>query len=335
MEKLIAWPLKAGYIYSDNYPYRNAMTGTELEIIPPAHTEITGSTAERLPEVHTNASTDLDLLAVWLKAHADGSTHTRRAYERIGRRFLEALAAAGTNLKRATVEDVQGALEAMRTKADGSTSSAASLNTYIAAVKALLGFAHKVGFTRFNAAPLIKLRKAPRRVAQRLLSQVELHLLLRAARSKRDRILLEVAYYGALRVSELAGLTWAEVIPRETGEAQLAIVGKGDKPRNILIPADVAAALRELRAEAPGSARVFPITERRINYIVKATAKRAGINLAVSAHWLRHAHASHAIDQGAPITLVSQTLGHADLKTTSVYAHARPNDSSSRYLKRR
>ena len=48
---------------------------------------------------------------------------------------------------------------------------------------------------------------------------------------------------------------------------------------------------------------------------------------------LRHAHASHVIDEGAPITLVSQTLGHADLKTTSVYAHARPNDSSSRYLK--
>ncbi len=223
----------------------------------------------------------------------------------------------------------------MRAKADGTTSSAASLNTYVAAVKALLGFAHTVGFTRFNAAPLIKLRKAPRRVAQRLLSQVELHLLLRAARSKRDQLLLEVAYFGALRVSELAGITWSQVIPRETGEAQLAIVGKGDRPRNILIPADFAVALRELRGDAPGHERVFAITERRINYIVKATAKRAGINLAVSAHWLRHAHASHAIDEGAPITLVSQTLGHADLKTTSVYAHARPNDSSSRYLKRR
>jgi hypothetical protein len=57
-----------------------------------------------------------------------------------------------------------------------------------------------VGFRRFNAAPLIKLKKAPRKTAQRLLSQVELHLLLRAARSKRDRIMLEVAYFGALRV---------------------------------------------------------------------------------------------------------------------------------------
>jgi integrase/recombinase XerD len=310
------------------------MTGTELEIIPPATLEIAGSTAERRPEVHTNARTDLDLLAVWLKAHADGSAHTRRAYERIGGRFVEALAAAGSNLKRATVEDVQNALEAMRIKVDGSMSSAATVNTYIAAVKALLGFAHNVGFTRFNAAPLIKLRKAPRKIATRLLSEVDTQLLIRAARSERDRLMLEVAYFGALRVSELAALTWSQVIPRDTGEAQLAIVGKGDKPRNILIPADLAAALLELRGDAPASARVFPVSERRINYIVKATAARAGINPAVSAHWLRHAHASHAIDEGAPITLVSQTLGHADLKTTSIYAHARPNDSSSRYLKR-
>jgi site-specific recombinase XerD len=61
--------------------------------------------------------------------------------------------------------------------------------------------------------------------------------------------------------------------------------------------------------------------------------KRAGVNPAASVHWLRHAHASHAIDNGAPITLVAATLGHADLKTTSVYAHARPGESSGRYLK--
>jgi integrase/recombinase XerD len=107
----------------------------------------------------------------------------------------------------------------MRSKADGTSSSAAGLNSYIAAVKALLGFAHTVGYTRFNAAPLIRLKKVPRKTAQRLLSQVDLHLLLRAARSKRDRLMLEVAYYGALRVSELASLTWDQVIPRETGEA--------------------------------------------------------------------------------------------------------------------
>jgi integrase len=55
---------------------------------------------------------------------------------------------------------------------------------------------------------------------------------------------------------------------------------------------------------------------------------------AVSVHWLRHAYASHAIDNGAPITLLSATLGHADLKTTSVCARARPGgrarDATSR-----
>ena len=79
----------------------------------------------------------------------------------------------------------------------------------------------------------------------------------------------------------------------------------------------------------PGS----PLTERAVNFIVKAAADRAGVNPAASIHWLRHAHASHAIDNGAPITLVSATLGHADLKTTSVYAHAQPGESSGRYLK--
>ncbi|MEQ1716432.1 MAG: tyrosine-type recombinase/integrase [Hyphomicrobium sp.] len=162
---------------------------------------------------------------------------------------------------------------------------------------------------------------------------MDTQLLIRAAKPGRDRTLLRVAYHGALRISELASLTWGQIIPRDTGEAQLALVGKGDKERHVLLPADLALALRAMRGGAPASARVFPITVRRINYIVKSTAKRAGINPAVSAHWLRHAHASHAIDNGAPITLVSQTLGHADLKTTSIYAHAKPNDSSSRYLK--
>ena len=54
--------------------------------------------------------------------------------------------------------------------------------------------------------------------------------------------------------------------------------------------------------------------KRRINQLIKAAAKRAKVNPEASAHWFRHAHASHAIDNGAPITLVSQTLGHADLE---------------------
>ncbi len=52
----------------------------------------------------------------------------------------------------------------------------------------------------------------------------------------------------------------------------------------------------------------------------------------MSPHWLRHAHVSHALDRGAPAHLVQQTVGHASLATTSKYAHARPDASSSEFL---
>jgi integrase/recombinase XerD len=70
-----------------------------------------------------------------------------------------------------------------------------------------------------------------------------------------------------------------------------------------------------------------------VNYIVKAFAERAGVNPAASVHSLRHAHASHAIDNGAPVTLVSATLGACGLENHEAYAHARPGESSGRYLK--
>jgi hypothetical protein len=58
----------------------------------------------------------------------------------------------------------------------------------------------------------------------------------------------------------------------------------------------------------------------------------SGQTTQISPHWLRHAHASHALDHGAPIHLVQATLGHASVATTSAYLHARPGDSSARFL---
>ncbi|MDQ3605818.1 MAG: site-specific integrase, partial [Gemmatimonadota bacterium] len=52
----------------------------------------------------------------------------------------------------------------------------------------------------------------------------------------------------------------------------------------------------------------------------------------VSPHWFRHAHASHALDRGAPAHLVRDTLGHGSLLTTNAYVHARPDESSAHYL---
>jgi integrase/recombinase XerD len=70
------------------------------------------------------------------------------------------------------------------------------------------------------------------------------------------------------------------------------------------------------------------LKQRAIGYMLKRTAKRAGITQPVSPHWLRHAHGSHALDRGATLAEVQSTLGHANVATTSGYLHARPNRSS-------
>ena len=96
--------------------------------------------------------------------------------------------------------------------------------------------------------------------------------------------------------------------------------------------------LIELRGEAGDDDPVFrsqksgPLDRSQVHRIVKRAAARAGLSPAVSCHWLRHGHISHALDRGAPAHLVQATVGHASLQTTSRYAHARPNESSSTYL---
>ncbi len=65
---------------------------------------------------------------------------------------------------------------------------------------------------------------------------------------------------------------------------------------------------------------------------MKVAAERYGLGKAVSPHFFRHAHASHSLDRGAPIHLVQSTLGHASVATTGRYTHARPGESSGRYL---
>src|SRR5260370_33712516 len=64
--------------------------------------------------------------------------------------------------------------------------------------------------------------------------------------------------------------------------------------------------------------------------MVRAAADRAGIAIGkVSPHWMRHAHATHALDNGEPISLVQQTLGHKSVATTGRYLHVRPNTSTA------
>jgi integrase/recombinase XerD len=130
------------------------------------------------------------------------------------------------------------------------------------------------------------------------LSEVQIAQLIRATKSDRDQLMFDLAYFGGLCVSELVSLTWGQVIRRDSGEAQLSIVGKGSKSREVLIPAVIAARLFASRGDALASTPVFPsvrrpgspLTERAVDFIVKEAAERAGVNPAASIHWLRHTH---------------------------------------------
>ena len=234
-------------------------------------------------------------------------------------------------IRNATVEDMREALSAIT---EGK--SAATAEQYVLRVKSLLSYGHKLGYMPFNAGVTIKVRpnQSQAKLAQRIISEVEVGLLIRAALTERDRVLLAVVYAGGLRVSEIVALKWADVILRDD-KVQLSVTGKGGRVRQVLLPKSVSGSLLALREDAGANDPVFAsrkkaghLAEHSVHVMVKRTAKRARINEAVSPHWLRHAHGSHALDRGATLAEVQSTLGHANVATTSGYLHARPNTSS-------
>ena len=160
----------------------------------------------------------------------------------------------------------------------------------------------------------------------------------------RNYALLRTMYAAALRVSEACSLCWRDVQPHGDS-AVLGVFGKGAKTRTVRIDATTYRRLLGIRLEGVGPDAPVFVSQRgghldpsAVWRVVQAAAIRAGVRVRtaedgsntseVSPHWLRHAHATYAIDRGAPLSLVQATLGHASLATTGIYAHARPIESS-------
>jgi integrase/recombinase XerD len=153
--------------------------------------------------------------------------------------------------------------------------------------------------------------------------------MIAAEKDVRNYLILRLLYMAGLRVSELCQLCWKDTVPRgETG--QITVQGQGGKVRTILLPPTLWTQLQQLRVDATASDPVFrskngkPLDRIRVFRIVKAAASRAGINENVSPHWLRHAHASHSLDRGAPLHLTQRTLGHSRLGRPSAISTLDP-----------
>lgn len=275
--------------------------------------------------VPAQADDDGHMLRIWLARSS--SPNTRRNYEREARRFL---AHVGRPLAVVRMGDLQDYLASR-------PGSSATVALAAAALKSLFAFAQEVGYLRFNVGAAVKVPPIKNTLAERIMPEGDALLMIRQEPALRNRVLLTVLYGGGLRISEVCGLRWRDLAPRDEA-GQATVYGKGGKTRMVLLSAATWKGLQSLREEAPVDEPVFrsrkggALDPSAVHRIVKAAAARAGLSTEVSAHWLRHAHASHALDRGAPIHLVQATLGHASVATTGRYLHARPSESSARFL---
>ena len=277
-------------------------------------------------DVVPQADTDRQFVAMWLARHE--SPHTRRNYGRQAARFL---AFVDKPLGEVRVGDLQAYLATLAEQASATRANAA------AALKSLFSFAQETGFVRFNVGKAVKAPAVKNTLAERIMPEADAMRMIALEPHARNRALLTLTYGAGLRISEVCGLRWRDTAERE-GAGQVTAFGKGGKTRVVLLSVNTWRTLLAIRGGAGADDPVFRSREggaldpSQIHRIVKAAAARAGLSADVSAHWLRHAHASHSLDRGAPIHLVQATLGHASVATTGRYLHARPTDSSARYL---
>jgi integrase/recombinase XerD len=151
-------------------------------------------------------------------------------------------------------------------------------------------------------------------------------------RAHRLLCLIELIYATGLRVSELVSL------PRSAAARRVDVLlvrGKGGKER--VVPLNEAAkramvdylALRQALGENAGTPWLFPsfgesghLTRQHFARELKGLAAAAGLRAEhISPHVLRHAFASHLLQNGADLRAVQLLLGHADISTTQIYTH--------------
>ena len=272
------------------------------------------------------AQTDTEVLELWVHGR---SPHTRRAYTHDVAAFM---AWVGKPLSAVTIRDVQGFLDSLAGLADTSRCR------MLAAVKSVLSFAHKIGHIPSNVGAAVDLPKTKDKLAEHILDEEDVLTMIHREQKPRNHALLRLLYVAGARVSEICGLRWRDVQPTAEETGQITVYGKGGKTRAIRLTPTRWECLQRIRDASGPDDPVFRsqksghLDPSEVARIVRKAARRAGIDLNVSPHWFRHAHASHALERGAPIHLVQATLGHSSVSTTGRYLHARPTESSARFL---
>ena len=269
---------------------------------------------------------DPHLIELWLHGRPK---NTRRAYRREVTRFIDHVQKP---LRTVRLADLQEFSDSLRESLKQS-----SANRALTAIKSLVGFGFRLGYFPFDVGRAMKLAACRDELAERILAETEVLRIISLEPNPRNRAILLTLYAGGFRVSEVCSLKWRHLHERDNA-GYITVFGKGGKTRTVLMPQSVWEALQNLEQNPSPEGPVFRsrkkghLDESAVWRMVKKASKRAGIDKAVSCHWFRHAHGSHALERGCPIHLVQATLGHASIATTGRYLHARPTDSSGNYL---
>lgn len=276
-----------------------------------------------------------------MSAERGASRNTLAAYRADLDKLARFLARRRTDLLAATPED----LAAFSAHLAAGGLAAASQARVLSAVRRLFAFLYADGHRSDDPGRRLVRPRAPDPLPK-ILSIEEVNRLIATAharaargdlspgaavRAARMAALVECLYASGMRVSELVSLPASAA--RLKGPA-LLVKGKGGRER--LVPLHDAArrALAHYRDRLatlgrPPSRFLFPadsdsghLTRQAFARDLKALAREAGLPAAkVSPHVLRHAFASHLLDNGADLRAVQELLGHADISTTEIYTH--------------
>jgi len=263
------------------------------------------------------------------------SINTRKAYADDIGQFLSYLDQKGvTSLNQVSRKQVLDHLMLMKSKG----MSTNSISRHLVSVKIFFRYLQQEGLLDRNITDTMD---SPRlwKILPDTLSEKEVNLLLRAPDMRkplgvRDRAILEMFYASGLRVSELSALKLNDL---HIEEGYIRVIGKGRKERVIPVARDSSNILecyldevRPMLCDNPHVQEVFvtrreaPLCRQRLWQIIKKYTRDAGIMKNVTPHTLRHSFASHLLANGAPLRVIQEMLGHADIATTQIYTHVNP-----------
>ncbi len=281
----------------------------------------------------------LEMIAV----ERGATKNTLDAYARDLADYAAELARAGTTPHNAATGDIRAYLSKIVGRGLKPASSARKLS----AIRQLHRFLVADGRRGDDPALIVEAPRSGRRLPKTLSVAEVGHLLAvskegldddarpapERLRALRTACLLELLYATGLRVSELVTLPSSAA---HTAEPFIHIRGKGGRERLVPLPTEARRTISAYRgflkkadaAPAPGT-WLFPadgasghLTRQAFARDLKACAAAAGIAGArISPHVLRHAFASHLLQNGADLRVVQELLGHADISTTQIYTH--------------